>query len=118
MANTRTINGEIVLPAKGVPAQTAAVSVYVEDVSRADAPSVVIGEQRQKGLSLKPELVIPVAVEVPEDLIDERHSYSVRVHIDTSGSDDVKVGDFVSTVSYPVLTRGYGTTVRITVKRV
>jgi uncharacterized lipoprotein YbaY len=118
VGKSRTVQGEIVLPAAGVSPGPADVIVFVEDVSRADAPSVVIGEQRQNGVLLRPGLRFPFAVQIPNELIDERNLYSVRAHVDKSGSGEVKTGDFVSTQTYPVLTRGYGTSVTINVRRV
>ena len=115
---TQTVRGEIVLPSTDLPAETADLVVQVEDVSRADAPSIVIAEQRRSGVSLRGGAVLPFAVKVPAELIDERHRYSVRVHTDVSGSGEVEVGDLVSTQSYPVLTHGYGNEVRVDVKRV
>jgi putative lipoprotein len=117
-AKTRTIRGGIILPNTGLSAGTSDLIVQVEDVSRADAPSVVIGEQRQSGVSLSGGTVLPFTIEIPAELIDDRHSYSVRAHIDLSGSGEVKVGDLVSTQSYPVLTRGYGNEAEIKVTRV
>lgn len=115
---TRIVRGEIALPSADLPAETANLIVQVEDDSRADAPSVVIGEQRQSGVSLRAGAVLPFAVEIPAGLIDEQRSYTVRVHIDVSRSGEVEVGDLVSTQTYPVLTRGHGNEVRIKVKRV
>jgi putative lipoprotein len=115
---TRTVRGEIILPRDDLPAETADLIVRVEDVSRADAPSVVIAEQRQEVASLRSGATLPFTVEVPEELVDERDNYSVGVHIDMSGSGEVEVGDLVSTQSYPVLTRGHGNEARINVKRV
>ena len=105
MSTSRTVSGEIRLPDTGVPEQTAAVVVQVEDVSRADAPSVIGGEQRHN-VKLRSGGVLPLHVEVLVDRIDER-SYSVQVHVDVSGSGEVSVGDLISTRSYPVLTRGH-----------
>ena len=118
MEETRTVRGEIALPTSGPLGTSADVIVQVEDVSRADAPSIVVGEQRQHGVFLHGGAVLPFAVEIPARFIDERRSYSVRVHINMSGSGNVEVGDLVSTQTYPVLTRGYGSEARITVKRV
>ena len=112
------VRGEVVLPMEGVPAEPADIAVYVEDVSRADAPAVVVGEQRQTDVSLRPGASLPFEIEIPADRIDERRAYSVRAHVDHSQSGDVTKGDFVSTQSYPVLTRGYGTVVRVDVRRV
>jgi uncharacterized lipoprotein YbaY len=115
---TRVVRGEIVLPTEDVPTTPADVAVYVEDVSRADAPAAVVGEQRRRGVALRPGESLPFEIEIPADRIDERGLYSVRVHIDHDRSGDVTVGDFVSTQSYPVLTRGHGTVARVGVKRV
>lgn len=112
------VRGEIVLPSTGVGATSADVIVQVEDISRADAPSIVVGEQRQRGVSLHEGAVLPFVVEIPAGLIDGRRSYSVRVHVDVSGSGAVRAGDLVSTQTYPVLTRGHGAEARITVRPV
>ena len=118
MENVRIVRGEIMLPPGELPSQAAEVAVYVEDVSRADAPSLVIGEQRQQGVSLSAGGVLHFEVQLPSVLIDERRTYAVRAHVDMSGSGEVKVGDLVSTETYPVLTRGYGTAARMRVRRV
>jgi len=116
--NTRTVRGQIALPSIGLPTKAAQVIVQVEDISRADAPSTVVGEERLRDVRLGSETVLPFAVRLPAGLVDERHSYSVRVHIDVSGSGNVSAGDLLSTQTYPVLTRGYGDEVRIQVKPV
>ncbi len=118
MENTRAIQGEIVLPTGGPPIGSADVVICVEDISRADAPSLVIGEQRQKGLLLHPGARLPFVIEVPTEMIDERNLYSIRAHVDRSGSGVVKKGDFVSTETYPVLSRGYGVSATVKVKAV
>jgi uncharacterized lipoprotein YbaY len=101
------------MPAAGVPSQAVPVVVQVEDISRADAPAPVVGEQRQSAASLRPGAVLPFAVEVPAERIDERNRYSVRVHVDVGGTGEVKKGDLVSTETYPVLTRAHGSQVDI-----
>jgi uncharacterized lipoprotein YbaY len=118
MTGSRIVRGLIDVPAtEGAPV-TANLIVQVEDVSRADAPSVVVGEQRKSRVALQPGQSIPFEVEVPAEDVDERRTYSVRVHLDMSGSGTVEKGDFVSTQSYPVLTRGHGEEVQIRLKRV
>jgi putative lipoprotein len=114
----RTVQGEIVLPHTDVPSESADLVVQVEDVSRADVPSVVIADQRQSGVPLRSGAILRFAVEVPDDLVDERDSYSIRVHIDLTGSGEVEAGDLISTRSYPVLTRGHGNEAQIHVQRV
>lgn len=41
---------------------------------------------------------------IPE--VEEHAVYTLRVHIDCSGSGDVSAGDRLTTQSYPVLTNG------------
>lgn len=69
-------------------------------------------------MALRDGAALPFAVDVPAGRIDPRYSYSVRVHIDTSGSGEVERGDLVSTQACPVLTHGHGEEVRIRVVRV
>ena len=118
MPASHAVRGEVVLPSAGIAAGTAEVTIQVEDVSRADAPSIVIGEQRMSGVAVGAGGVLPFTIEIPAGLVDGRRNYSVRAHISRSGSNEVSVGDLVSTQSYPVLTRGFGDRVRIVVKPV
>src|SRR5688572_11896532 len=106
MDKVRTVRGEIILPAEELPPGSAEIVTVVEDISRADAPSTVVGEQRQKGIVLRPGERIGFEIPVPAERIEEGHIYSVRAHIDRAGSGEVQVGDLVSTESHPVLTRG------------
>ena len=118
MSEKNTIRGQVVLPNVQLPNQTADLIVQVEDVSRADAPSQVVGEQRVSGVPVQAGQVLPFAIEVPAEHIDPRNSYSVRVHVDMTGSGKIEPGDLISTQSYPVLTRGYGNEANVTVKKV
>ena len=113
-----TIRGEVVLPPEALKSPDGDLLIQIEDVSRADAPSVVIGEQRQVRVRLHEGATIPFAVQVPAPMIEKDHSYSVRAHVDLSGSGEVESGDLVSTQSYPVLTGGYSNMARVKVKRV
>jgi uncharacterized lipoprotein YbaY len=72
--NTYLVKGEIVLPTTGLPAKPVDVIVSVEDTSRADAPAVVVGQQRQRNVLLREGLPVPFMVEIPADRIDERHT--------------------------------------------
>ncbi len=114
----KIVQGYIVLPSQGVPPRAAQIVAQVEDISRADAPSIVIGEQHQTDVALQAGQVVPLRIEIPASEINERHSYSVRVHIDVSGLGKVAHGDLLSTQTYPVLTRGYGNEVRVNVRPV
>ena len=114
----RVVRGTVVLPGDAPIPDSATVRVLVEDVSRADAPSLVIREWRNAETQLKARAELPFVVEVPASRIDPRHSYAVRVHVDVSGTGVVRPGDFVSTQAHPVLTRGHGDVARVPVRRV
>jgi putative lipoprotein len=113
----RTIRGDVAMPA-GAPGERAArIVVQVEDVSRMDAPSIVVGEQQIEDVPLDGGSV-PFEVEVPAGLVDERGSYSVRVHVDVTGTGQVEHGDLITTQSYPVLTGGNPDARTVEVKRI
>jgi hypothetical protein len=78
--------------------------VTVEDVTRADASSVVIAERVLDDLAVD-------EVEVGE--VDPKADLIVRVHVADAGrpTRDVEAGDLVSTQSHPVLTHGHGDSV-------
>jgi putative lipoprotein len=113
-----TVRGQVTLPAIELSAPTADLIVQVEDVSRADAPSIVVGEQRIPRVPLQAGMVLPFTVEIPAERIVPSHSYTVRVHVDMSGSGKVETGDLITMQSYPVLTQGYGNEANVTVKPV
>ena len=118
MEHSNQVTGQIVLPDSAVPPGAARVIVQIEDVSRADAPSIVIAEESLENVELSPGRTVPFILTVPTDILDASKHYSVRAHIDISGSGTVDRGDFVSTQSHPVLTRGFGNEAVVPVKRV
>lgn len=115
---TRLVRGTIVLPREAELREPAELIVQVEDVSRADAPSEVVGEYRLRLERLTPGEEVPFTVEVAEARIDPTHLYSIRAHVDYSGTGNVKRGDLITTQSYPVLSRGYGDSAVVAVKPV
>ena len=88
----------------------AVFEAMLEDVSKADAPAVVVGSVRIN----KPGQV-PIRFEIPYDpaRVDQSHSYSVRARI--------LVGQqllFTTDQPYPVLTRGHGKDVELLLRSV
>ncbi len=88
----------------------AVFEAMLEDVSKADAPAVVVGFVRID----KPGQV-PIRFEIPFDpaRIDQSHSYSLRARI--------VVGQrllFTTDQAYPVLTRGHGNEVEMMLRMV
>ncbi len=114
----RAVRGRIALPSEIPVEKATAVVVQVQDVSRMDAPSEVLAEQRFEHVDLEEGGELPFEVQLPADLVDQRRRYSMRVHVDVNGTGNVTKGDYVSTASYPVLTEGDDDLLLITVRRV
>ncbi|WP_029673438.1 YbaY family lipoprotein [Brevundimonas naejangsanensis] len=76
------------------------LTVRIEDVSRADAPSLVIAEARQPLDGRAPPYAVTLSV--PNDRIDSRMEYAARAEIrDASGA-----LRFTTDTRHSVLTRG------------
>ncbi|WP_449252496.1 YbaY family lipoprotein [Brevundimonas naejangsanensis] len=76
------------------------LTVRIEDVSRADAPSLVIAEARQPLDGRTPPYAVTLSV--PNDRIDSRMEYAARAEIrDASGA-----LRFTTDTRHSVLTRG------------
>jgi len=76
------------------------VTVRIEDVSKADAPAKVIGEQviQTDGA----QVPVPFAVPYDPGEIEDNHSYSLRVRIE-DGTGRLL---FINDSSIPVITQG------------
>ena len=98
-ASTATVTGTVTyrenttLPAEGV-----VVTIKVEDISRADAPAITIGEQVIENPRQFP---IPFEIKYDPNDIDERYTYAMRVRIEVDGK-----LLFTNTSRYAVITRG------------
>lgn len=90
--------------------------VTVEDTTRSDESSVVLGESILDDLD--PTQPAVVQVEVGE--VDPDSDLSVRVHVSDANRKalGVEVGDLVSTQAHPVLTHGRGDSVVVGVRLV
>jgi putative lipoprotein len=98
--NTKaTVTGTVAYLQRITLPPDAEVHVRLEDISLQDAPPGLIGEQTftTKGK----QVPVPFKVEYDPKVIEESHSYSVRAEISIGGQQK-----FVTTQSYPVLTRG------------
>jgi uncharacterized lipoprotein YbaY len=104
-----TVRGSLSLP-DDAPDSAVAVRVRVEDVTRADAGSVVVGERVFRDVSLR-----GLEFEVPVAEVDPSARYVVRVHVDLAGTGVLSSGDLLTTQSVPVLTRGAPDTVTVPV---
>ena len=97
VTGTVTYREKVELPAEGV-----VMVIKVEDISRADAPAVTIGEQVIENPIH--EAPVPFEIAYDPDDIDERFTYAMRVRVEVDG----KLW-FTNTSRYQVITRGYPT---------
>lgn len=93
----------VALPGTGSATTLASVLVAVEDVSRADAPAVRVGERLLRDVDVPPEGVV-LEVDVPVTAgPDPRRRFTVRVRAGAdAGARAFAPGDLVSTTSVPV----------------
>lgn len=105
-----TISGTVAYRERIALSPQATLKVSLEDVSRADARSVVLAEKELADIGQ-----VPIAFELDYDpaAIDERMTYVIRAQIHDRGG-----LMFTTDTHTPVLTRGAGTHVDITLVRV
>ena len=93
------ITGQVTYRQRIALSPDAVVEVSLQDISRADAPAVVVASQTiQTGGKQVP---IPFALDYDPGAIDPRMSYAVSARITENGQ-----LTWISTQVYPVLTRG------------
>jgi uncharacterized lipoprotein YbaY len=112
------VSGEILFHPEMTSIADATVYVYLEDVSLQDASSVLIGKEIMTGVSHSRGTGSRMQFAIYAELPDERAHYSVRVHVSRDGREEIQLGDFVSTQSYPVITFGNTDFVSIAVQEV
>jgi uncharacterized lipoprotein YbaY len=104
-----SVAGRILIAGKVPAFRGASAHLYLEDVSRADAESVVIAQAVVKNVNHSNEVTeIPFRLKIEDrELIDPKNYYSVRVWIDTDGDGKPSAKDLFSDRAYRVLTRGF-----------
>jgi uncharacterized lipoprotein YbaY len=97
--NMLLVTGDISFEEGGPPFDDTTVVVRIEDVSRADAASIVVAEQTIQNVSSSDQ---PIPFRVSGEPLEPRKSYTVSVHVDVDGDGEVSVGDYITTESYPI----------------
>ena len=113
-----TLSGKIVFEADTHAFEGAVVHIRVEDVTRVDATAVRVAEKVLQPVSHPAGSTRGPEFQMPVHLPDPTAHYSVRVHVDVDGDGQVSRGDFISTQSYPVLTRGHPNYIEVKVRQV
>jgi len=106
-----TVTGTVTYRERIALPPTAVIKVQLVDVSRADAPAVVIGEQITQAAGKQ----VPFSFEIPFDpaRIEASHTYAVQARIEQDGK-----LRFISDRHYAVITRGAPTHVDIVLRSV
>lgn len=91
------VTGSVIYRERIALPPNATLKIQLVDVSRMDAPAVVLGEQ-----VISPTGQVPIPFEIAYDpaQIDDRMSYAVQARIEVGGE-----LMFISTQAYPVITR-------------
>ncbi len=112
MSNTNkaTVTGTVTYRQRIALPPGAVVEVSLLDVSRADAPAVVLDKQEIKPTTQVP---IPFTLNYDPAKIDERHSYAVQARILAEGK-----LMFVNTTRHAVITQGNPTKLEVVVEMV
>ena len=118
MGRAPLVSGEVVFSEPLHRSGSAVVRVRLLDVTRADADAEVLAEQVIPDVKLEPEGRPRVPFELFGNPQDERRRCIVDVHVDLTGDGEVKVGDWITMASHPVVTRGQPTTVTVRVREV
>jgi uncharacterized lipoprotein YbaY len=117
LANEELVSGEIAFGDDAEPFSAAMAFVRVDDVSMTDVPTTFLSQQVIENVAYQPGHTIPFTVygRKPDD---DRARLQLSVHISLHGSDDVAKGDYITMESYPVVTQGHPSEVRVFVRRV
>lgn len=102
-----TVRGTLSLP-PGTPDSASTVTIQVENVTRADAPALIAGEQVLHDVSLR-----DLHFEILVTTVDPHARYTIRARAEITGG-----GTLLTTQSVPVLTRGAPTEVTVPITRV
>jgi putative lipoprotein len=98
--NYSAVTGSVTYLQRIALPQDAVITVRIEDISRADAPAEVIGEQVIQANG--DQVPFPFEVAYDPAQIQENHSYSLRVRIEDGTGSLLYIND----TSLPVITRG------------
>lgn len=118
MSTSSVIYGKIIFGDKVSSFAGATLHVYLEDVSLADAASVIVGKYIEKNVKFDGEISAFLSFRIEYNDLDLSDRYEIRVHVDVDGDGEVSKGDFINMQSYPVITQGYPTDISVQIKQV
>lgn len=102
MNKVHHINGSLLLGEDVTSFSEAVANVFLLDVSLVDASSRVIAKQSIQGISHMKGMKEYIRFDLNAENLDKKNDYTIRVHISLHDSDEVMVGDYISTESYSI----------------
>src|SRR5262249_40432085 len=115
-SNGPVVSGDIFLGPGTRPLASTTIYIRLEEVSRADAHSRTVAEKVLHGVSLEENSAFPF--ELHAEIVGPESHLNVRVHVDVDGDGQVSSGDYITTESYPVRTRGSAARLQIRVHQI
>ena len=123
------VSGKIHFPDDTPAFSDAVLIVKLEDVSLMDAPAEnVISHSTELDYSGRDSIEFALPKQVTHENselqvfeIRGQANYNLRVHVSLHSDDgmcEIRKGDFITTQSYPVLTKGHPNTIEVELKRV
>ena len=96
------IEGEIVFHKISTPFSGATAYIFLEDVSRADAPSIEIARVVLPGITRDSVHLSPIPFRIVHPPLKNHARYTINVLIDIDGDGKISLGDYITMESYPV----------------
>ena len=101
------VSGRILLNSWSGPKKPVSVFIRLQDTSRIDAPATTIVEEIRHDIPVETLVENGMEFSISVKNVVPRARYQVRVLVDLDGDGEASIGDYITTSSYPVLTRGY-----------
>lgn len=117
-SSRQVVRGEIVFEDDAAAFSGATLYVTLEDVTYADSKAVIVGKIVKENVAYDPAAPQPLTFELPVEVHERNALYNIRAHFDLDGDGQISRGDYLSTQSYPVITKGHPLEVSVRVKRI
>jgi uncharacterized lipoprotein YbaY len=107
------VAGEVLLPAHSILPSGAVAYVRLLDTSLADAPAMIVAEQVIRDVAKTIARRGQIRFALYGKIQNPQGSYTVSVHIDVDEDGRIGKGDYINMQSYPVITFGYPSHIKV-----
>lgn len=111
-----TIGGVVTFDSLKEPFSNVTVSITIEDVSLADAPSALMGQTTLEYVSRNNITDSDIPFEISYGTLQENHTYSLSAHLDVDGDGAISAGDYLSTQHVDVPYSGVESVIEVPVE--